>query len=95
VQAPLGTSLGFNYPADPATKDFVGLSGAFIPFHKTKADRLAAGDSRPSLEERYGTQDGYVAAVKKAAAALVAQRFLLERDAARLVEAARRNPILP
>jgi hypothetical protein len=95
VQAPLGTSLGFNYPADPGTKDFVGLSGAFIPFHKTKAERLAAGDSRRSLEERYGTQEGYVEAVKKAADALVAQRFLLERDKARLTLAARRNPVLP
>ena len=30
------------------------LNGGFIPFAKTKAERLASGDPRPSLEERYG-----------------------------------------
>jgi len=95
VQAPLGTSLGFNYPADPEVKDFVGLSGAFIPFHRTKADRLAAGDGRPSLEERYATQAAYLEAVTRAARALVKERLLLPRDADRLVESARRNPVLP
>jgi hypothetical protein len=38
-----------------------------VPFAITKAQRLAANDPRPSLEERYGTHDGYVAAVTAAA----------------------------
>ena len=57
--------------------------------------RLAAGDSRLSLEQRYGTQPGYVEAVKRAAERLVKQRFLLQEVADRLVERAERTPVLP
>jgi hypothetical protein len=43
---------------------------------------MATGDPRPSLQERYGNSAGtnadYVAKVKAAAQALVADRFLLE-----------------
>jgi hypothetical protein len=95
VQVPIGTSLDFNYPADPQVKDLVFLSGAYIPFHKTRAERLASGDSRLSLEERYGTQQGYVDAVKEAAERLVRERFLLQEDADALVQKAIANPVLP
>lgn len=95
VQAPLGSNLEFNYDATPGLVDLALISGAFIPFHKTEAARLAAGDSRPSLESLYGTQQGYVAAVRAAAARLVAERFLLQRDADRLIQKAIDNPVLP
>ncbi len=95
VQAPVGTSLGFDYPADPLVKNLYRLPATYIPFHKTKAARLATGDSRLSLEERYGTQQGYVDAVRAAAARLVKQRFLLPEDAGRLIEEAIANPVLP
>jgi hypothetical protein len=95
IQAPLGTSLGFNYAADPRQKDLLGLTGGYIPFHQTKAARLLAEDSRLSLEERYGSQDGYVDAVRRATATLVEQRFLLDEDARRLVRAASERRILP
>lgn len=95
ARVPTGTSLEFNYVANPAIVDLVNLSGAYIPFHKTEAARIAAGDTRPSLESLYGTQDGYVAAVRAAAQALVAERFLLQRDADRIIQNAINNPILP
>lgn len=95
VDAPLGTNLGFNYAPDPAHEDLAGLSGAYIPFHRTRAERLATGDERLSLEERYGSQAGYVAAVQAAADRLVAERFMLQEDADRYVAQARANPILP
>ena len=95
VQAPLGTSLEFNYDATPGIVDLTLIWGAYIPFHKTEAARLAAGDSRPSLESLYGTQQGYVAGVRAAATRLVAQRFLLQRDADRLIQNAIDNPVLP
>ena len=95
VQAPLGTSLEFNPVANPLFGENVSLTGAYIPFHKTEAARLAAGDTRPSLESRYGTQAGYVAAVTTAANQLVAQRFLLQRDATRIIDAAAATPVLP
>ena len=52
-----------------------------IPFAKTKAERMASQDPRLSLEERYGTHAGYVAAVRAAAEKAVAQEFLLQSDA--------------
>jgi hypothetical protein len=65
------------------------LTGATIPFAKTKAEREATKDPRPSLEERYGSKDGFVRAVDDAARRLVKERFLLQEDADRYVQAAR------
>jgi hypothetical protein len=95
AQAPLGTSIEFNYVARPGIVDLSNLSGSFIPFHKTEASRIAAGDTRPSLESLYGTQARYVAAVTQAANSLVAQRFLLQRDADLRIQQATANLILP
>jgi len=95
VRSPTGTSIEFNPVPNPLFGENVSLTGAYIPFHKTEAARLAAGDTRPSLEALYGTQAGYVAAVTTAANQLVAARFLLQRDADRAIAAAVANPILP
>jgi Alpha/beta hydrolase domain len=95
VQAPLGTSFEFNYVATPGIRDLANLAGSFIPFHKTEAARIAAGDTRPSLESLYGNQAGYVAAVRAAANRLVSQRFLLQRDADRLIQEASNQAVLP
>ncbi len=95
VRAPTGTSIEFNPVANPLFGENVSLAGAYIPFHKTEAARLAAGDTRPSLESLYGTQAGYVAAVTAAANQLVAQRVLLQRDATRIIDAAVATPVLP
>lgn len=95
ARVPLGTSIEFNYVATPGIVDLSNLAGAFIPFHKTTAARLAAGDTRPSLEELYGDQAGYVAAVTAAANELVAQRLLLQRDADAIMARAVANPVLP
>jgi hypothetical protein len=59
--------------------------GSFIAFARTRAEREASGDPRPSLDERYGSRD---AAVKAAADSLVAERVLLQDDADRFVAAA-------
>src|SRR2546427_560630 len=48
-----------------------------IPLHRTRAERLAAGDPRPSLEELYGDHEGYVEAVAEAAEELAEERLLL------------------
>jgi hypothetical protein len=95
LQAPLGTYLGWNVVA----KGFeagqgCGFQGGYIPFALTKADRLANGDPRLSLEERYGSHDAYVSKVKTAADLLVKQRYLLPTDAARIVREAEDSNIL-
>src|ERR1700686_5688802 len=57
-------------------------SAAWCPSRKTKADRMANGDPRLSLEERYGNHAGYVAAVTAAAQRAVDAGFLLPADMA-------------
>ena len=94
-QAPLGTYVGWNVFAEGFYKGRnCGLAGGFVPFAKTKAERMAAGDPRPSLEERYGTHQGYVAAVRNAAARQVRGRFLLQDDADRLIAQAEASDVL-
>lgn len=95
VRAPLGTSIEFNYVSTPGIVDLVNLTGSYIPFHRTEAARLAAGDARPSLESLYGTQAGYVAAVTSAANALVGQGLLLRQDADRRIARAQATVVLP
>lgn len=95
--APLGTYTGWNVTAGGFFKGQPcggGLTGGFIPFAATRAERDASGDPRPSLEERYGTRDGYVCAVRAAATREVARRFLLKRDADRLIEQASGSDVL-
>jgi hypothetical protein len=94
-QAPLGTYLGWNVTRTGFYKGRgCGFAGGFIPFAKTKAERLAKGDPRLSLEERYKDHAGYVAAVRQAAERLVQQGFLLAEDAARLITQANESNVL-
>jgi len=94
-QAPLGTYLGWNVTRAGFYKGSrCGFEGSFIPFAKTKAERLAKGDPRLSLEERYRDHAGYVAVVKAAAQRLAQQRFLLLEDAERLIRQAEESNVL-
>jgi hypothetical protein len=89
VAAPLGTYTGWNVTASgPLKGQSCGLNGGFIPFAKTKAERLAKQDPRPSLEERYRSHDEYVKIVSAAAAKLVQERFLLQPDADAMIKQA-------
>ena len=93
-QAPLATYTGWNMGAQGRFEDgLCSLSGTYVPFAYHKSDRAAA-DPRPSIEERYGTHDGYVNAVKAAAARLVKQGYLLQQDADRLIAQAQAGGIL-
>jgi hypothetical protein len=95
ARAPLGTSIEFNYVATPGIVDLSNLTGSFIPFHTTEFERIAAGDTRPSLQSLYGNQAGYVAAVTRAANQLVAERLLLQRDGDLRIEQAAVANVLP
>jgi hypothetical protein len=93
--APLGTYLGWNVTASGFHKDqLCNYAGGMIPFAVTKAERTASGDPRASLEERYGTHEGYVKAVQAAAAKAVAAGFLLQADAELLIQQARASDVL-
>ena len=97
-EAPLGTYLGWNITADgarPFHKDEIcNYVGGMLPFVKTRAERLAKSDPRLSLEERYGSHAGYVAAVARAAVKAVAARFLLQADADALIAEAQASQVL-
>jgi hypothetical protein len=87
IAVPLGTHAGWNlYRAEPC--ELCDRDGSLIPFARTRAEREAADDPRPSLEERYGSREAYAAKVRAAAEALVAERLLLPRDAEAYVRAA-------
>jgi hypothetical protein len=95
LEVPLGTYTGWNPIARGFFKGQIqALGGGYIPFAKTRADRLASGDPRLSLEERYGTHEAYVAKVKDAAKRQVAERFLLQEDADRIVDQAEKSAVL-
>src|SRR6266446_5202424 len=86
VEVPTATYTGWALRADGL--DGCDASGQKLDFAKTKAARLAAGDPRPSLEERYADHAAYVERVSRSAQALKAGRFLLEEDAQAYVAAA-------
>jgi len=86
VAVPVATYTGWALRADG--HDGCDAAGQKLAFAKTKAERLAAGDPRLSLEERYADHADYVAKVTRAAQELKAQRFLLDEDAAAYISAA-------
>jgi hypothetical protein len=96
IRAPLGTTVGWNVrnaahrPAD----SLCGLTGSYVPFAETVSERLATGDPRPSLQERYTSHDGFVRAVQQAAKELVRSRLLLKEDADRYIQAAQQSTVL-
>jgi alpha/beta hydrolase family protein len=95
IQAPLGTYTGWSRRRPGfAADEQCGLTGLYIPFARSQAEREAAGDSRLSLEERYADHDGYVAAVRAAAERLVSERLLLAVDGERLVQGAQDSDVL-
>jgi hypothetical protein len=94
--APLGTYLGWNaIRSGILAGQGCGYTGGYLPFAKTKAERLATGDPRLSVEERYGTQEGYVCTVQKAVARAVHERFLLPGDGRRLMGEVLTSKVLP
>jgi Alpha/beta hydrolase domain len=95
LQAPLGTYVGWNTIATGALEgQDTALTGAFFPFEETLAERVAAKDPRPSLEERYGTHAGYVCVVTRAADKNVSERFLLRSAATTMISEAEASNVL-
>jgi hypothetical protein len=79
---PLATTTGWTFRAErignPTT--IVALTGSYIPFARTRAERQANGDPRQSIEERYKDKNDYLARIRTTARALVKQGFMLEDD---------------
>jgi hypothetical protein len=91
LTAPLATYTGWGLRSGAWANDGCEASGQYIPFEATKAERIAAGDPRPSVQERYPSFAMYRAAVMNAIDNLVKDRFMLcedtEDEFARLLQA--------
>jgi hypothetical protein len=94
LAVPLATYTGWNlHRAGFAEGELCAGTGSYIPFAGSVAERLASGDLRPSLEERYRNQGAYVGRAARAAKRLVRERLLLPGDAERLVEEAAESTV--
>src|ERR1700682_3790606 len=83
IQVPIATYTGWALRAAPQNDDGCEGSGQYIPFPRTKADRIASGDPRLSIEERYGNSETYSSLLHNAVDNLVQAGFLLPFDAER------------
>ena len=93
--APLGTYLGWNVTANGFHKDQIcNYIGGMVPFARSAQERAANKDTRPSLEERYGSHAGYVSAVRMAVEKAAKAGFLLPADAQEIVNAAQNSQVL-
>jgi len=96
LQAPLGTYTSWNPVASgPLMGNEASLAAGYIPFAMTKAERVASGDPRRSIEERYGSQEGYDCVVRHVATQEVRKGLLLQEDADRLIAQAAASNVLP
>jgi hypothetical protein len=81
VTVPLATYTGWSLRSGAHANDGCEGAGQMIAFPKTKADRLASGDPRLSVEERYPSFSAYAGMVKNAVEDMVAKRLMLQEDA--------------
>ena len=79
---PTGTITGIGArKAGYAPENVCPMIGESLAFRRTRAEREAAGDPRPSLEERYpGGAPDLMTGRRAVAAKLVAERYLLPAD---------------
>jgi Alpha/beta hydrolase domain len=90
IAAPIATATGWAVRAKESggAGELCYLDGSYFPFARTKAERLAKGDTRLSLEERYRTASDYVAQTRHAADALESAGYLLPEDGQRIIDKA-------
>ncbi len=88
VAVPLGTYTGWNprHASIGGTTQLLRSNGATIPFARDIIEAEATSDLRRSIEARYEDKGVYLAQVREAAEALVAERLLLAEDVDGVVE---------
>ncbi|MCX7428058.1 MAG: alpha/beta hydrolase domain-containing protein [Planctomycetia bacterium] len=93
VAVPLATYTGWNLrdAACGAEGMLARFHGSLFPLSRTPDERRQTADRRPSILERYPRREDYVAKVAAAAVELKRERFLLDEDVVRIVEAALRR----
>ena len=95
LEVPIATYTGWNFRLPgQAENAMAAVYGGYLPFANTRDERIANGDPRPSIEERYGSRPRYVRLVALACQRLLEERLILEEDADRFVERAMSDPAL-
>jgi hypothetical protein len=87
IAVPLATLTGWGLRR--GSNDGCDAAGQQLAFAATRAERLAKGDPRLSIEERYPTAEDYVRKVRAAALELRQRRFLLDEDVERAIDSAK------
>jgi hypothetical protein len=84
---PLATYTGWNlrHPHIGAPGELARLEGSFFALPRTKAEREQTGDTRLSIEERYGSRAEYLGKISQAALDLIDDGFLLAEDVPRVL----------
>lgn len=95
ITVPIGTYTGWNYYTKGFAQGALAAEvGSFIVFAKKLSDRLATGDPRSSLAERYQSASDptgvttYTNLITAAANALVSKGYILESDVSGIVTSA-------
>ena len=88
VAVPLATFTGWNLRSREAgaENELVSLAGSYILLPATKVERERVGDPRVSLQERYGTLQGYLSQLQAKCAQLQRDRYLLAEDVERIMQ---------
>jgi hypothetical protein len=79
---PLATYAAWNLrdPSIGAPDQRVSFEASYVPFVKTKEDRRAARDPRPSVAERTANRYEYLTRYSDALDQLVKENWILEED---------------
>jgi len=82
ITVPLATVTGWNLrdPSIGAPTERVSFEASWIPFPKTIEDRKRADDPRPSIAERYTSEDDYLRRYTEALDGLIRARWILPED---------------
>lgn len=89
-EVPLGTYTDWAFRSERigAPETLIAMTGSYVPFAKTKAERQKTGDPRLSVEERYSNREDYQRKVEAAANKLAQQRYLLAEHVKTIVQKA-------
>ena len=79
IAIPVATHTGWNlrHPNIGAEDEMLRLTGGYIPFPRSAAERAASGDPRKAISERYDDFDDYLSRSMAVAEQLIRQRYLL------------------
>ncbi|MFT5468994.1 MAG: hypothetical protein ACI8UO_004108 [Verrucomicrobiales bacterium] len=88
VAVPVATYASWRLRSEsgPAANQLYSLSGSYIPFPVTKAEREASGDPRLSIEERYGSLEKYLSQLEAQCREYEEAGYLLPEDSERTMK---------